>query len=133
MTTVQLTTKSGLSINFEAYDPRNVTWNDVPGFYAFATAGALSYSIKYIGICDSFKSRLAKHERWDEAVRLGANVILAAVQKNALYRSKVEADLIGNFNPPLNVHHRTNGLGAFARVPQTYANQLLALSALPRR
>lgn len=121
MTTVQLIGKSGLALNFTVL-PRNVDWNDTAGLYAFVQELPRAYNLKYIGICDSFRRRMANHERWNEVARLGANVVLAVMQSNAIYRAAYERDLIARYNPPLNEHHRSDaqqfgllGLGALSR------------------
>jgi hypothetical protein len=91
---------------FDIYDP-NTAWNDVAGVYIFAgIAQNGRWSAYYIGICDSFKNRHVNHERWDEAVRLGATHVHARVERLEATRQAIEKDLIQVCQPPLNTHHR---------------------------
>jgi hypothetical protein len=91
---------------FTIYDPATTTWNDVPGIYIFAQPVQNGWYAKYIGIADSFSARLPNHERWTEARRLGATHVHAAVIQQAATRATIEQALIGQYQPPLNTHHR---------------------------
>ena len=62
----------------------------------------------YVGIADDLPTRLTGHERWAEAVELGATHLVAQGQASLAAREKAERDLIGHWNPPLNTHHRTD-------------------------
>lgn len=70
-------------------------------------AGKLGGSIR-VGIADDLVTRLTGHERWAEAVRLGATDLVAQGLAAPAARQKAEQDLIGYWNPPLNTHHRTD-------------------------
>jgi hypothetical protein len=59
----------------------------------------------YIGQCESFKARIPGHERWQEAVRTGAENVLACQIDQTDLRTAVEAALIQQFDPPLNKQH----------------------------
>lgn len=104
---VLLNGSSGRVFEFLPYD-RWIEWYDVPGIYAFAAPALLGWRLFYIGIAESFKSRMSGHEQWAPAVGLGATHVLARVNANYLARAEEERDLIGFYNPPLNVQHRTD-------------------------
>jgi len=90
---------------FKPY-PIDASWNDCGGIYMFVMVDARGTAhIQYIGLCDSFKSRLCGHDRWDAAKRAGATLVYACSIANADVRAAVEKHLIGRFNPPLNTHH----------------------------
>lgn len=84
---------------------------DQPGNYAFLKpTGPKTWTPLYFGQADSLRNRLSNHERWSDAVRAGATVIVAhATQGAESVRLSEERDLIAKWNPPLNVHHRTTG------------------------
>jgi hypothetical protein len=81
-------------------------WNDVPGIYIFAAVESGFWNPKYIGQCDSFKNRCPVHERWEEARRLGATHVHAAVVRDPAQRSQLEQTLIRAHQPPLNSQFR---------------------------
>lgn len=92
--------------DFTIYDP-STTWNDVAGVYIFAgVAPNKNWNAYYVGICDSFKTRLPNHERWDEAVQLGATHIHAMPVPLQADRERIEKELIAWAQPPLNTQHR---------------------------
>ena len=60
----------------------------------------------YIGECENFKTRLPNHERWAEAVRLGATHLMTHTTPTGEQARLVEErDLIEYWNPPLNTQH----------------------------
>jgi hypothetical protein len=64
----------------------------------------------YFGIADSLRSRLTNHERWDEAIRAGMTHVMShTTPAGETVQIAEEKDLIQQWNPPLNVHHRTTG------------------------
>lgn len=82
------------------------------GNYAFAVrlaTGAL-YPV-YFGVADNLNGRVSRsHERWAEAIRLGAYMVLAHTTPGGeRARLAEERDLIARYNPRLNVQHRTLG------------------------
>ena len=82
-----------------------------PGNYIFAkrTAGG-GWTPLYIGKAENLSARLSNHDRWDEAVRLGATHAYAHTsQGTEQSRLNEERDLIQRWNPPLNTHHRNVG------------------------
>ena len=82
----------------------NAPWNDVPGVYIFAGLDATGqwWSAKYIGQTNSFRQRMWNHERWQEAMGLGATHVHGMVMQDAAQRLTAEADLIEGYRPPLN-------------------------------
>ncbi len=80
-------------------------WNDVPGVYVFAglSPDTRWWYAKYIGSTSSFKSRMPNHEKWEEAVRIGAFQIHALVVPDPSERATVESALIMTYKPPLNI------------------------------
>ena len=87
---------------FQICDP-NLPWHDVPGLYIFAKRGTPGYwNALYVGRTESFRDRLTGHERWTEAVALGATHVHAMVEYSGLQRIDVESRLIATFRPPLN-------------------------------
>ena len=97
---------SGVSYTYTAFQ-LPVTWHDVPVNYMFASVSVGGWKVLYIGQADSAKNRLPCHERWDEAVKLGATHVLARVNTaGEEARKREEQDLILSHAPPLNVHHK---------------------------
>lgn len=92
-----------LDHEFEVCTPGG-EWNDVPGVYIFTGVNSKGlWQALYIGKADSFKNRLADHERWEEARKLGATHVHAKVVRPIAEREALEALLIGRCQPPLNV------------------------------
>lgn len=92
---------------FMMYEMATTTWNDVGGIYIFAgPAQNGRWNAYYIGKCDSFKNRCPNHERWNEAIRLGATHVHALVVPLEANRQAIEQQLIAACQPPLNTHHR---------------------------
>jgi hypothetical protein len=61
----------------------------------------------YFGETDDAKRRLANHERWNEALRLGMTHVMAhSTQGGEAVRCREESDLIAFWQPALNVQHR---------------------------
>ena len=86
--------------------PMLSNWTDVGGNYIFARQQSNGWYLLYVGQCDSFRKRMPTHERWAEAVRLGATHVLAHVNQNDSLRLLEERDLIRRYAPELNVQHR---------------------------
>jgi excinuclease UvrABC nuclease subunit len=90
---------------FEVHIP-SVTWRDIPGIYIFcAVTPQNMWKPIYIGQADSLKARLANHERWEEAVALGATHVHAMAASSAQSRDAIERQLIRAYGPRLNTHH----------------------------
>ena len=78
-------------------------WNAVPGLYIFAGLNSEGrWAALYIGQAESLADRLPNHERWQEAVRLGATHVHARVVPQAATRDAVERELIQAYQPRLN-------------------------------
>lgn len=60
----------------------------------------------YIGVAEDLRERLSNHERWQEAVALGAIGVMFHTETNAARRLLEERDLIGYWNPPMNTQFR---------------------------
>lgn len=102
MTTVKHQTSSGISLEFHVV-PKDGSWNDVPGIYAFGNrAPNGTYYVHYVGQASSLKDRMSNHERWAEAQRLGATHVLAMSVSMQADRDKLEAILIAELSPALN-------------------------------
>ena len=104
-TRVPWTSPYGTVLNFEVHPPR-ANWNDHPGLYMFCKYQLGSWVPVYVGQAASLKNRLCGHDRWDEAVRLGATTVHAIVVHRQDERDLHERALIQHFNPTLNVQHR---------------------------
>jgi hypothetical protein len=84
---------------------------EVPGNYGFLKSTGLNiFTPLYFGEAENMRNRLRNHDRWLEAVRLGATIIVTHTAPGGeLARLAEERDLIAKWNPPLNVQHRTTG------------------------
>ncbi|MFH0962767.1 MAG: hypothetical protein V2A58_02005 [Planctomycetota bacterium] len=89
--------------NFEILPP-GLIGEDVPGVYVFAgqNQSGVWYPV-YIGQTESLAERLAIHKRWPEAAKLGASHVHILRVPLAKDRDRIEMELIGLFQPPLNV------------------------------
>lgn len=83
----------------------------VSGNYAFVRQLANGNFVPlYFGEADNLSRRLAGHEVWPKALRLGATPVMThTTPRGELVRRAEEADLIRKWNPPLNVQYRTTG------------------------
>ena len=102
---------SNQTVTWSGYDftvyPPSTTWNDVGGIYIFSgTNHQGKWVAYYIGQAESFQTRLPSHERWNDAVRLGATHIHAMPVSTESERQRIEAELIHNFQPQLNTQLR---------------------------
>ena len=106
MSTAQIVSWGGY--DFNSYDPNQTNWNDIPGVYIFAgmSTDGRWWRAKYVGQTLSFRTRLGSgnnsHERWQEAMHLGASHVHARVVQNEIERRSLELMLIEAYNPPLN-------------------------------
>jgi len=102
---VSWTCSLGNTYRFSAYQ-KTTTWNKVGGVYAFATESPPgNWQVFYIGQTDDFSQRMPNHDRWEEAVRSGARIVLACPIPNAATRDQVERELCQQLKPNLNTHH----------------------------
>lgn len=99
--TIRVSTPSGIQLDLSIYKPDGI-WNDVPGIYVFARKNGPNFNSLYVGKASSFKDRFASHEHWDRANHIGMSHILAVVIRLEADRSKIEAELIRMWQPPLN-------------------------------
>ncbi|MPZ35591.1 MAG: hypothetical protein GEV13_32290 [Rhodospirillales bacterium] len=67
-----------------------------PGVYMFVRWANQVWEPLYIGIADDLPDRLTGHERWAEAVKLGATHLVAQGLAAPAARQKAEQDLIGS-------------------------------------
>ncbi|WP_155716920.1 hypothetical protein [Burkholderia stagnalis] len=90
-------------LTFEVHPP-TANWNDVAGIYIFATWSQQhsQWIALYIGQASSLKDRLSNHERWDEALRLGATHVHVLVVPTQASRNSIEQSLIQACQPRLN-------------------------------
>jgi hypothetical protein len=155
---VSLTGLTGRSYGYESYD-RYGDWREQPANYAFgyfssglgigsfgdinglvglsalATMGG-HWVIVYIGEADNIKTRMSSHDRWLDAVALGATHVLAHLNFGSVEARKAEErDLIAHYNPSLNAQHRTNHLAGFAGLGSLGYDEspLQSLLGLPSR
>jgi hypothetical protein len=105
--------KSGAKYRYWVLEnPRNGAGiQAVGGNYAFVKKLPNgNYVPLYFGVAESLRDRIPSHERFDEAVRAGATHIMAhTTPAGDVARCAEERDLIQQWNPPLNVQHRTTG------------------------
>jgi hypothetical protein len=108
--TIHFTGISGKSYKYWSVDiSRLYLLLDQTGNYGFLKpTGGNNYTPLYFGKADSLRDRHKNHERWREAVALGATVIVAHTTPAGVQACLAEErDLIAKWNPPMNVHHRT--------------------------
>lgn len=108
---VNLQDAVGNTYLYRAYTNDN-TWADKAGNYGFGyfTKEGLWYSV-YLGETGSFKYRpIYGHERWAEAVRLGATHAIAHnnIARDAIRQAEEQA-LIAAYKPRLNTQHMQTG------------------------
>jgi len=97
------TTVNWLNREFIVYT-RDANWNDVGGIYIFTGQNSQGQWVAlYIGKADSFQSRFSSHERWDEALLVGATHVHARVVAQEATREAMEAELIRAYQPRLNI------------------------------
>jgi hypothetical protein len=106
MDTVTWPLGNGQSLEFTSYHPKTTAWNAVAGLYIFAYFDGQYWRALYVGQTNDFSNRIPSHERWEEASRLGATHIHAAVIPQAANRDTYEQLLIGCLQPSMNEHHR---------------------------
>jgi hypothetical protein len=110
---IYLTGASGTSYPYYKLDAPRVASSikAIAGNYVFLKRLANgNYLPVYVGQADNLQARLPTHERFDDAVRAGASVVVAHSTPNGEpARLAEERDLIQKWNPALNTHHRTMG------------------------
>lgn len=101
-----MNTVTWLGYEFNVYSRFNTTWNNVAGIYIFTAIVGPQWEAFYVGQCDSFLNRFQSHERWDQALLLGATHVHARVVPLQDGRDTLEAALIRACQPPMNTRHR---------------------------
>jgi hypothetical protein len=97
---------NGQSLECNIYGS-GTTWNQVAGIYIFAyQTDETHWRALYVGQTDDFSSRIPSHERWAEAVRLGATHVHATVVPTQADRNLLEQLLIQNMQAVMNNHYR---------------------------
>lgn len=133
MTIINWTSARNDYFAFELHDLRT-TWHPVGGLYMFCKYMDSRWVPVYIGKASSFKDRLCNHEQWEPSVRLDATHILAMVVPQELERARLEAVLIKELNPPLNVQLKPSGLlSALMAQPAAANSAALGLLSLARQ
>ena len=99
-----------LGYDFSVYQ-RYAYWCGAAGLYILAglstnNQGSRVWRPFYIGQCQSFAGYIPTHRKWPEAERLGATHVHARVEQGVLARQHLEAELIQQYQPPLNVQLR---------------------------
>jgi hypothetical protein len=78
------------------------------GNYAFVTQLANGNFVPlYFGQAEDLQARIPGHDRWDEAKKAGVTHVMGhTTPAGEQARLDEERDLIQQWDPPLNVHHR---------------------------
>ena len=105
MSTIRIAGSAGIYYEYEVCDMYG-GWRDVGGNYAFAYLQGGLWRLLYVGQCASFQQRMASHERWPEAVVMGATHVLAQENRLEPMRLLQEYDIIRLYQPPMNIQHR---------------------------
>lgn len=107
MTTIKWPGQSGKTYEYWIYAP-GTAFVSKGGNYGFAKRLANGNFVPlYFGQADNLGSRLSSHERWPDAIRLGATHMMAhTTPAGEKARLDEERDLIQRWDPPLNVQHR---------------------------
>jgi hypothetical protein len=94
------------AVEFDIFSKLNEGWNAIAGVYIFAYQSPTGWHALYVGQTEDFSARLPNHERFEEAVKLGATHIHATVVQIEYYRDQLGKSLIAIYQPPMNVQHR---------------------------
>ena len=95
-------TATWLTYEFNVHQP-NVNWSDAAGIYIFTGINQVNKWVPlYIGQASSLVERLATHEQWPEAKKLGATHIHARVVSKQSDRDQIEKEMIQAYQPRLN-------------------------------
>jgi excinuclease UvrABC nuclease subunit len=85
----------------------SANWSAVGGVYIFCYITPQNqWRALYVGQAESLAERIPTHERWQEAVRLGATHVHARAVQAAATRDAIEQELIQAYQPQLNVQLR---------------------------
>lgn len=84
----------------------------VPGIYAFVHESAQGgRHVLYAGSTGELATRLANHEKWPAAEKLGANAVYFSEARTEADALRWEADIVSSINPLLNVQLRSRPIG----------------------
>lgn len=94
---------SGRLHRFTAVRP-GADFDGAPAVYAFARPGpgGRGWTPLFVSRTANLSKRLARHELWDDAQRLGATHVLVHQRGARDAREAVEADLLASLRPVLN-------------------------------
>lgn len=94
---------SGRLHRFTAVSP-SADFGDAPAVYAFARPGpgGRGWTPLFVSRTANLGKRLARHEVWEDARRLGATHVLVHQRGARDAREAVEADLLASLRPVLN-------------------------------
>jgi len=111
MTEVTIDWPGQSGTKYRYYSLKHITANGIQavgGNYAFVRQLANgNFSPLYFGQADDLRARIPCHERWDDARRAGATHVMAhTTPAGEQARLAEERDLIQQWSPMLNVHHR---------------------------
>ena len=111
MTTQNTTIWLGKYEYFELPSLEPDSIKDAPGNYVMGKPlGLGKWAAVYAGSTPNggtLRQRIPGHEKWLDAIALGATTIWAHVNHDPVSMAAEERDLIATLNPPLNVQHRT--------------------------
>jgi len=98
---------SWLSYEFNVHEP-NAPWSHVGAVYLFCGVKQPEnqWILLYVGQTDDLADRLSTHERWPEAVQLGATHVHARAVPQVANRDLIEQELIRVYQPRMNVQLR---------------------------
>jgi excinuclease UvrABC nuclease subunit len=90
------------SYTFNVHAP-STSFLDVAGIYIFAGVTQQKlWAPLYIGQAASLSNRLSGHEKWPQALRLGATHVHAMAVQRQADRDQIEEHLIKRWQPTLN-------------------------------
>lgn len=102
--TVNYHSKTGITLPFEPYDYFGPWIPGIGGLYVFAIyiPSQNVWIPLYIGKAKCFKDRFVNHHKWDAAFKKGVRLVLTVKVDDARLRTKLEAEMIREFDPELN-------------------------------
>jgi excinuclease UvrABC nuclease subunit len=109
MSTLTLSTARGRTFTFDQYNIDDDWYTGIGGLYFFAKfiPERNSWRVLYIGKTNCFRTRMNVHAKslWLRALKLGASAVFAVKIDSEADRVWIEADLIGQYNPVLNIQN----------------------------
>ena len=98
-------TRSGTPLNFDL-TPIGMRLPEHSGIYMHASCANNIWAPTYVGQAKCIQDRYWSHEQIDNSKRLGATHILTAHVPRQEDRDRIEAELIRELQPPLNIQLR---------------------------